>query len=581
MFDLIFGLLLVSAAIAAAAAAAETANDTAPRVETSDRIVIGRYKTTFKGRKYEVYEGIPYCLPPIGELRFAYPQIILNKHWGKLEATNGSHRCVQYLDVPPNENGETPAGPGRVVGSEDCLHLSINAPARQDKSQLLPVIAFIHGGSFQYGSGLPFASDNPYLMDRDVVFVAMNYRLNVLGFLSTEDKNLPGNLGLKDQQAALIWIHNEIKAFGGDPDRVTLVGFSAGASSVQYHYLSPVSRGLFHAGIAISGSILNPWGFALNAREKARKLAALVNCPGTNDEDTRRMVECIKKKPAYELATATKEFQRWQFMPEAPFAPVVEPSNSDWSFITRAPEELMRAKRINDVPIVFTTVSEEGCDPGAAYASHDKLLKQLNDHWLSLAPHVLQYNYTLPIWQHRFVARFARLRYFGKKPIDAGTDKALIRLLTDKHYLYDIERAARMHAEASESPVYLYYYSFQSGQSRSRELSHSDKNYGVCHCDDVLLVTREPEIDIDAAKSKKALAMSNLLMDIWESVAYDRKPSVKGVEWLSINATDRKTAFLHIRGPKDYRMSSSCNMGNKRFWDLFFDQQILYDFEEK
>ncbi|CAB0033832.1 unnamed protein product [Trichogramma brassicae] len=579
MFDLIFGLLLLSAATAAA----ETDNDNVPRVEISNRKIIGRYKTTFKGRKYEVYEGIPYCVPPIGEHRFDHPKRRYpNLYQGELEATNSSYRCVQYVDVPPNENGETPAGPGRVVGSEDCLYLSVNAPARQNKSQLLPVIAFIHGGSFQYGSGLPFASDNPYLMDRDVVFVAMNYRLNVLGFLSTEDDNLPGNWGMKDQKAALIWIHNEIEAFGGDPDRVILVGFSAGASSVQYHYLSPHSRGLFHAGIAISGSTLNPWGFALNAREKTRKLAALLNCPGTNEDDTRRMVECLKKKPAYELAAATKDFQRWQFMPEAPFAPVVEQTHNDFPFITRAPEELMRAKRINDVPIVFTTVSEEGCDPGAAYASHDNLLKQLNDHWLSLAPHVLQYNYTLPIWQHRFVARFARHRYFGKKPIDAGSDKALIRLLTDKHYLYDIERAARMHAEASESPVYLYYYSFQSGQSRKIRSSDGIFAYsGVCHCDDMLLVTREPEIDIDAAKSKKALAMSNLLMDIWESVAYDRKPSVKGVEWLPIKATDRKTAFLHIRGPKDYGMSSSCNMGNKRFWDLFFDQQILYDFEVK
>ena len=127
-----------------------------------------------------------------------------------------------------------------------------------------------------------------------------------LGFLSTEDEVLPGNLGLKDQSIALRWIHENIESFGGDCNKITLAGFSAGSSSVQYHYLSPWSKGLFHSGIMISGTSFNPWGFALQPAEKAKKLGSIFDCP-TNS--SRSLVNCLRKIPAHTLTGATKEFQ--------------------------------------------------------------------------------------------------------------------------------------------------------------------------------------------------------------------------------------------------------------------------------
>lgn len=126
------------------------------------------------------------------------------------------------------------------------------------------------------------------------------------GFLSTEDEILAGNLGLKDQSLALRWTSENIAYFGGDPNRIILVGYSAGSSSVQYHYLSPLSRGLFHGSIGLSGTVFNPWGFTLGAREKAEKLGAIFNCP---TRDSRKLVDCLKEIPAQTLVAATKEFQ--------------------------------------------------------------------------------------------------------------------------------------------------------------------------------------------------------------------------------------------------------------------------------
>ncbi|XP_014203332.1 venom carboxylesterase-6-like [Copidosoma floridanum] len=538
------------------------AYEDAPFVVTPLGSVVGYYKTSYKGRRYEVYEGIPYAEPPVNQSRFE-EAVPFSTPWGQLDARKAKSPCAQYVDVPADENGQT-VTEGRVNGEDDCLYLNINVPVvARYRPRGMPVVFFIHGGSFQYGSGSSFAENNIYMMDRDVVFVSINYRLGVQGFLSTEDEVLPGNLGLKDQSLALQWTADNIGHFGGDPRKITLVGFSAGGSSVQYHYLSPRSRGLFHSGVAISGAVFNPWGFTTHAAEKARKLGAIFNCP---THDSRPMVDCLKKVPAQDLAAATKHFQYWQYMPEAPFAPVVETSGPR-PFIDKSPEDVAEAGELYDVPIVFSIVSEEGCDPGSAYAPHDNLLKQLNDNWTEIAPHLLEYNYTLPEEVHERVALAARRKYFGDGGIDNNSTRILIRLLTDEQYSIGIEKSLRVQAEESTSPVYFYYYSYRGSSSRSEHLSHTKNNYGVCHCDDVLMVVDNSQ---PGNKTKEELAMIDLLLDVWETVAKDGVPKL-GVEWRPVNTSNPEIEYMHIRGPKDYGMSGSDNFGNKYFWNEFFD----------
>lgn len=111
-----------------------------------------------------------------------------------------------------------------------------------DPNDNFDVVVHIHGGAFMMGSPKLYAGPD-YIMDEDVIFVTMNYRLGILGFLSTADKVVPGNNGLKDQVLALEWIRDNIEAFGGNPESVTLTGLFSGGSSVHYHYLSPMSRG--------------------------------------------------------------------------------------------------------------------------------------------------------------------------------------------------------------------------------------------------------------------------------------------------------------------------------------------------
>lgn len=153
-----------------------------------------------------------------------------------------------------------------------------------------PVLVFIHRGEFNYGTAMSILLGPDYLMDHDIVLVTINYRLGALGFFSTGDKHAPGNYGMKDQVAALKWVKNNIQFFGGDPNRVTIAGKNAGAASIGLHLVSPMSRGLFHGAIMLSGSATNPWVIDKNPMILAKKEAALHGCPV---KDSKKMVDCM------------------------------------------------------------------------------------------------------------------------------------------------------------------------------------------------------------------------------------------------------------------------------------------------
>ena len=140
--------------------------------------------------------------------------------------------------------------------------------------QLLPVMVFIHGGGFVFGNGLAkFENGTDYLIEQNVVVVTTNYRLGAFEFLSLDIPEAAGNMGLKDQD--LQWVQENIENFGGNKNDVTIFGISAGAASVEYQILSPLSKGLFHKAIMQSGSVLNPWAMDTpeNLKDLGLKLA--------------------------------------------------------------------------------------------------------------------------------------------------------------------------------------------------------------------------------------------------------------------------------------------------------------------
>jgi len=215
-----------------------------PIVDTQYGKVQGSQKETVS-----VWKGIPFAQPPLGSLRFRPPQ--------PLETWTGVRETTQFGAISPQAStGSFGALPGPM--SEDCLTLNIWSPSADDARR--PVMVWIHGGSFVTGSGsTPWYNGTSFATLGDVVVVTLNYRLGALGFLylaeyGGEGYATSGNNGLLDQIAALTWVRENIAAFGGDPENVTVVGESAGAMSIGALLAMPAAHGLFKRAILQSGA---------------------------------------------------------------------------------------------------------------------------------------------------------------------------------------------------------------------------------------------------------------------------------------------------------------------------------------
>lgn len=217
------------------------------------------------------YLGIPYAEPPVGELRWKAPQAVELPE--NFDATTAGPGCPQ-----------APSAFGLPSVSEDCLYLNVYRP--EPKKGIFghikkPVMVWIHGGAFTYGEGHTY--DPEKLVEEGVVVVTVNYRLGALGFMAhpalSAEGGASGNYGLMDQQAALQWVQENIESFGGDPDRVTIFGESAGGLSVHAQIASPKAAGLFSGAIVQSGAYalsqptLQQWEYL------GAGLAAAMGCP--------------------------------------------------------------------------------------------------------------------------------------------------------------------------------------------------------------------------------------------------------------------------------------------------------------
>ena len=197
-----------------------------------------------------LFKGIPYAAPPLGDLRWMPPTPV--SEW------NGIRPAKRYGGISPQIIAEAsllPRGP-QLDQSEDCLYLNVWTPGLDDACR--PVLVWIHGGGFAGGSGMLY-DGAPLVKRGDIVMVSVNYRLGPIGFLNLHEitgGNIPatGNEGLLDQVAALEWVQENIRAFGGDPEQVTIAGESAGGMSVGSLFGLPNARGLFHKAIPQSGA---------------------------------------------------------------------------------------------------------------------------------------------------------------------------------------------------------------------------------------------------------------------------------------------------------------------------------------
>ncbi|KAJ9446133.1 cAMP-regulated D2 protein [Diplonema papillatum] len=332
---------MLRAVLAVGLAGAACGQDRAVTVDVAGGSVTGYAYDSVGSNKFL---GIPYAEPPVGALRWANP--VPNTNMGHIDAKALDVGCPQECLLPPM------TCPPKT--SEDCLFLNVFTPTHPAASSL-PVLFFIHGGDFFQGYGGGVLYDGSYYANQtNTVFVSINYRLGVLGFLSGFAYG--GNYGLEDQRVALRWVQTNIARFGGDPGRVTIIGQSAGAMSAAFHLVNPGSADLFHQAIMMSEPFTLPFRPPGSAEVQAHAFARELGC---GDYDVACMasrntsaVMAADLKVAGDLWTDAKSV----LLAFCPWVPTINQTGGGWVDPTNA----MYWGNVQDKPVIMGNVANEG-----------------------------------------------------------------------------------------------------------------------------------------------------------------------------------------------------------------------------
>ncbi|KAF7650791.1 hypothetical protein LDENG_00120570, partial [Lucifuga dentata] len=314
-----------------------------PVVSVKHGQVKGEY-VTVKGteRRVKQYLGIPFAQPPVGPLRLAAPQDA--EPWeGKRDGTQQPSMCIQNPDliVQVSQIMSVQYMPPDL--SEDCLYLNVYTPAEAARGDKLPVMVWIHGGGLVMGAASQ-ADGSPLAAYENIIVVIIQYRLGILGFLSTGDEHAQGNWGFLDQLMALKWIQENIEAFGGDPQSVTIAGESAGGICASILTLSPQAKGLFHRAIFQSGVATLGTYTTKHPLPHAKIVANLTECDHNSTEE---IIRCMRGKSKDELIDATKKMNLY-------LGAVV-----DSVFLSDVADELLKRKEVLKVPVMMGITNHE------------------------------------------------------------------------------------------------------------------------------------------------------------------------------------------------------------------------------
>ncbi|GAB5576656.1 neuroligin-1 isoform X5 [Leopardus geoffroyi] len=496
--------------------------------------------------------GVPYAAPPTGEHRFQPPEP--PSPWSDIR------NATQFAPVCPQNiiDGRLPevmlpvwfTNNLDVVSSyvqdqsEDCLYLNIYVPTEdgpltkkqtddlgdndgaedediRDSGGPKPVMVYIHGGSYMEGTGNLY--DGSVLASYgNVIVITVNYRLGVLGFLSTGDQAAKGNYGLLDLIQALRWTSENIGFFGGDPLRITVFGSGAGGSCVNLLTLSHYSEGLFQRAIAQSGTALSSWAVSFQPAKYARMLATKVGC---NVSDTVELVECLQKKPYKELVDQDIQPARYHIA----FGPVI-----DGDVIPDDPQILMEQGEFLNYDIMLGVNQGEGLkfvenivdsDDGISASDFDFAVSNFVDNLYGypegkdVLRETIKFMYT--DWADRHNPETRR--------------KTLLALFTDHQWVAPAVATADLHSNFG-SPT--YFYAFYHHCQTDQVPAWAD----AAHGDEVPYVLGIPMIGptelFPCNFSKNDVMLSAVVMTYWTNFAKTGDPN---------QPVPQDTKFIHTK----------------------------------
>ncbi|XP_049825157.1 juvenile hormone esterase [Aethina tumida] len=467
-----------------------------PIVQTSTGPVLGSPTVINPNLTVLSFKGIPYAEPPVGNLRFEPP--VAKSPWNDtLKATDYGSSCIQ-------EDGS---------GNEDCLYLNVFTPKLDGN---LPVMVWVYGGAFINGDGI---NDPSYVLEKDVVFVSFNYRIGILGFVSTEDLVAPGNAGLKDQVLALKWVQSNIAKFGGDPQKITIWGESAGSASVSYLTQSNLTRGLFQGAIMESGSSLCSWGLTRDARATVFALGKRLKIDTTNSTTLINGLKQIGVQGLHNSSSAIYLYTIGTRNPLSglPYGPVMEPDH-EGAFFSSKSHELLQNGGFHKVPMIIGYNSEEAVSASAIPDLLKLLLAKYDFQPSNLVPDDMNIKSGFAKW---LVGNIIKFRYFGLDLILSSSSK-LAQFISDDQFNRPITETVRL--QSMLTPVYFYVFSYQGvlGTTSNRTMP------GVGHAEELRYLFKGNETNINASDQRTIQRMTTM----WTNFAKFGTPTPEKVSLL-------------------------------------------------
>lgn len=489
------------AAFAGTTPAADPAVPAAPLADSVVRTESGAVRGLVSDDA-RTFRGIPYAAPPTGELRWRSPQRAAR--WpGVRDATEYGATCAQ-----------TAHPVGVASTSEDCLFVDVTTPKHAGKN--LPVVVWIHGGSFKNG-GTSIYKPERLAAKGGLVVVQAQYRLGALGFLAhpaldSAGRKTSGAYGLEDQQAALRWVQRNVAAFGGDPRNITILGESAGGYSVCDHLASPTAAGLFQRAIIQSGPCTQEWSDANYAAPRprvvaegyGRELAADLGCTDA---------ACLRRVSAERLLAASDD---------AEFSPVL-----GGPVLPITPTQALRAGKVNRVPVLHGVNHDEehgryGAQEAGLPITEEAYEELVRDTFGAKAPLVL----------HRY-------------PVTPSRPAGLVQstMLTDSLWSYPAARTNQL--LSARMPT----YAFEFAGDAPWYLGAPEPAWpvGSHHLSDVAYLLDLPTVfaPLDPAQARFA----DEVIARWSAFARTGSPNVPGsVVWPRTRPSDRQVQSLNPAG---------------------------------
>lgn len=355
------------------------------------------------------------------------------------------------------------------------------------------------------------------LVRENVVVVTINYRLSSLGFLSTGDKHAQGNYALKDMVMALKWVKKNINAFGGNNEKITIFGQSAGSTAVHLLMMSKMAKGLFHQAIMQSGTAISPFAFRTNPKDRAEEMGKNMELIFESTEDLMIQLRNVSYREILNAERGLFNMDKPLGLRPFDFVPTLEAEDSlEERFLFEDPTDLVVNGSFYDVPVIIGTTSNEGLLMVREYMLDEEVFTRYNENDEFFVP--LSFNLQSNALKIKEVAESLKEQYFQGNSLSEQNLNEWAEFHTDAQFKFPTDRVVKSFTKFSTQPIYYYDFTYDGGLNFLKTLLFLRGYSGACHADDIFYLF-SPAFPIPVWPNDHALKVRRRLIRLWANFA--------------------------------------------------------------